>query len=108
MNSLIISTLKPTNVPVNFQVYTGDETTFITFFELNQMSAMQGEDIEIKTQHSFQVDVWSEGNYATLVKQVRDLMIDAGFRRITEHEFYEQETRTFHKVFRFYYYTKTN
>lgn len=103
MNSLIINTLKPTNIPVAFQVYSGDESTYITFFEYNQMSALRAEDVEVRTQHSIQVDVWSQGNYSTLVDQVRSLMVNAGFERITEHEFYESETRTFHKSFRFYY-----
>lgn len=107
MNSLIINTLKPTNVPVAFQVYTDDETTYITFFELNQQSGLQADDIEVKTQHSFQVDVWSQDNYSALVKQVRDLMTEEGFRRINEAEFYEDDTKMFHKSFRFYYYTKT-
>lgn len=103
MNSLVINTLNPTNVPVSFQVYTGKESTYITFFEYNQMGALFAEDVEDKTRHSIQVDVWSQGNYSALVDQVRKLMTDAGFSRISEAEFYEQETRTFHKSFRFYY-----
>lgn len=103
MNSLIINTLSPTNVPVVFQVYGGKETTYITFFEYNQNGSLFAEDVEDKTRHSIQVDVWSQGNYSELVKQVRDLMVGAGFTRVAEHELYEPETRVFHKAFRFYY-----
>lgn len=103
MNKLIIDTLKPTGVPVTFQVYAGEKDTYITFFEYNQMGALFVEDKEEKTQHSFQVDVWSKGNYKILVERVRELMTDAGFTRNSEAEFYEDDTKTFHKVFRFYY-----
>lgn len=103
MNKLIMDTLKPTGVPVAFQVYTGTESTYITFFEYNQMGSLFVEDKEEKTRHSFQVDVWSKGNYKTLVNQVRKLMTDAGFSRNSEVEFYEDDLKVFHKVFRFYY-----
>lgn len=103
MNKLIMDTLNPTGVPVRFQTYAGAEKTYITFFEYNQMGSLFVEDQEEKTRHSIQVDIWSEGNYSALVKQVRELMTNAGFTRIREHEFYESDTGTFHKVFRFYY-----
>lgn len=103
MNKLIIDTLKPTGVPVRFQVYNGEKDTYITFFEYNQMGALYTEDVEDKTRHSIQVDVWSKGNYSLLVAQVRELMLNAGFTRNSENEFYEDDLQVFHKVFRFYY-----
>lgn len=103
MNSLIINTLRPTNVPVHFQVYPGTESTYITFFEYNQQGSLYVDDFEERARHSIQVDVWSNGNYSSLVTQVRSLMTNSGFRRNSEAEFYEDETKTFHKVFRFYY-----
>lgn len=106
LNSLIINTLEPTGVPVEFQDYSGSANTYITFFEYNQMSALNADDEEKKTSHSIQVDVWSKGNYLALVKQVKQLMNQAGFRRNYETEFYEKETKIFHKVLRFSYFTE--
>lgn len=103
MRKLIIETLEPTGVPVRFQVYTGTEKTYITFFEYNQMGALYTEDVEDKTRHSIQVDIWSNGNYSALVKQVRELMTNAGFTRNSEAEFYEDDLQVFHKVIRFHY-----
>lgn len=103
LNSLVISTLAPTSVPVNFQTYTGNATTYITFFEYNQQGALFADDTEQRTQYSVQVDVWSKGNYKNVVEQVRDLMINAGFIRNSEGELYENDTKTFHKYFRFYF-----
>ena len=103
LNSLIISTLAPTNVPVVFQKYTGALSTHITFFEYNQQGALFADDAEKRTRHSVQVDVWSTGNYGNLVEQVRTLLTNAGFTRNSETEFYEDDLKTFHKVIRFYY-----
>ena len=103
LNSLIISTLSPTNVPIVFQVYSGRETTYITFFEYNEMGISFAEDEEQTERRSIQVDIWSKGNYTALVKQVRKLMKDAGFTRNSGGEFYEEDTKIYHKVLRFYY-----
>lgn len=103
LNSLIMSTLAPTGVPVTFQTYTGAATTYITFFEYNQQGALFADDTEQETRYSVQIDVWSKGNYKSLVGQVRVLMINSGFIRNSEAELYEDDTKVFHKVFRFYY-----
>jgi hypothetical protein len=103
LNSLILSTLATTNVPVAFQVYTGTATTYITFFEYNQQGSLFADDTEKQTQHSIQVDVWSKGNYGELVEQVKTLLNTVGFTRNSEGELYESDTKTFHKYLRFYY-----
>lgn len=101
LNKLIMDTLKPTGVPVSFQTYTGTASTYITFFEYNQNAALNADDEEITTNYSIQVDIWSKGDYTSIVKQAKDLMKQAGFRRTTETELYEPDTKIFHKVLRF-------
>ncbi|MBO0586117.1 hypothetical protein [Sporosarcina sp. E16_8] len=103
LNSLIINTLKPANVPTSFQVYSGTTSTYITFFEYNEMGTSFAEDAEQTERRSIQVDIWSKGNYAALVEQTKALMIQAGFTRVDGREFYEDDTKTFHKIYRFYY-----
>ena len=103
LNNLIKSTLAPTGLPVIFQTYTGNATTYITFFEYNQQGTFFADDAEQNTRYSVQVDVWSKDNYKNIVEQVRTLMTKSGFTRNSENEFYERETQIFHKVMRFYY-----
>lgn len=103
LNSLIINTLAPTGVPVEFQNYGGSQTTYITFFEYNQQGDLHGDDEELNTRYSLQVDIWSQGNYIPLVKQVKTLLKGIGFIRNSETEFYEKDTQIYHKVLRFYY-----
>lgn len=104
LNSLIINTLSPLNVPVRFQKLLdsdGEPHSYITFFEFNQNGALHGDDKEIKSNHFIQVDVWSKGNYSELVKKVKDNLINLGFSRTYEKEFYETDTKLYHKVIRF-------
>lgn len=103
LNSLIISALAPTKVPVDFLKYRGSLTTYITFFEYNQQGVLYGDDEEIKTRHSLQVDIYSKGNYLSLVEQVKTLLKGIGFIRNFETEFYEDDTQIYHKVLRFYF-----
>lgn len=104
LNSLIINTLNPLGVPVRFHTLLeedGNPDTYITFFEYNQRGHLYGDDIELKSSHSVQVDVWSLGNYLDLVKQVKEKLKEIGFTRTFETDIYESETGTYHKVLRF-------
>ncbi|WP_297988286.1 hypothetical protein [uncultured Anoxybacillus sp.] len=103
LNKMIIDTLKPLGVPVAFQTYEGKEKTYITFFEYNQFSALNADDEEQQTAHFIQVDVWSKGDYTSIVDEVKQRMKEAGFRRTTETELYEPDTKIYHKVLRFSY-----
>lgn len=107
LNKLIIQTLSPTNVPVNFHKYSGSESTYITFFEINDQGAIYADDEEKRANHSIQVKVSSNGNIDNLVKQVHDLMTAAGFTKRNYFDQYENDTETYHKVMRFYYVEST-
>ena len=103
LNSFIISTLAPTNVPVRWLKYTGALTTYITFFGYNEQGVLFGDDMELNTRYSIQVDIWSLGDYTDLAKQTKELLIAAGFVRNSANEFYENDTKIHHKVYRFYF-----
>lgn len=100
---MIINALKPLNVPVAFQTYKGNSSTYIRFFEYNQTGALYGEDRELKSNHYIQVDVFSKNDYTELVQQVKDKLKALGFIRKMETELYEADTDFYHKVIRFSY-----
>jgi hypothetical protein len=101
LNAIIINALKPLGVPVDFQKYKGEETTYIQFFEYNQNGAIYGDDQELKSSHSIQVDIFSTTDYTDLTKQVKEKLKEIGFIRAMETEFYEDDNDVFHKVIRF-------
>ena len=100
MNKLIIDTLKTLGYPIGFQTYLGTETTYITFF--NMLEGLGNfEDDEASTEDYYiQVDVWSKGDYTLLVENVLEALKNAGFRRKYVTEFYENDTKIYHKVIR--------
>jgi hypothetical protein len=104
LNSLIINTLSTLGVLVRFQELLEEDgipDTYITFFEFNQTGALHGDDLELKTKHSVQVDILSISDYTDLVTQVKEKLIAIGFTRSMETEFFETESRSYHKVLRF-------
>lgn len=106
INEFIISTLAAANVPVIFHVYTGAETTYITFFEIVDVPKLHAENKLKSTQTSIQVDVWSKGNYESLVATVKSLMGEAGFLYSGGRGFYEPDTKIYHYALTYNYKNK--
>lgn len=104
----VTDTLKPLNIPVAFQTLPTGMTPpnqYITFLEINATPALEASDIEIETERIIQVNVWSKGNYHSLVEEVKRLMEQAGFQRTTEFDgVYQDGDSHFNKVLRFVFF----
>ena len=103
INKLIMDTLQPLQVPVSFQKYSGQESTYITFHEYLQDGEEYEDDGEAFTGHYIQVDVWSKGDYTALADRIRVLLVTVDFTRLNEADFYESDTGLYHKGMKFYY-----
>lgn len=103
INTIIMNALKSIGLPVSFQNYSGNEATYITFFEYSQMGEEYADDEESLTGHYIQVDIWSKSDYTSHVTNVKQLMRDAEFNRLSEMDLYESDTFIYHKAIRFYY-----
>lgn len=103
ISKLVRATLKPLGLPVALQHYDGNANQYITYFEYLQRGEGFEDNEESQVGHYYQVDVWSKTNYNTLVTNTKKVMKDAGFVRKMESELYEKETKTFHKVLRYFY-----
>lgn len=103
IDKLIINTLKPIGIPVNFQTYKGSENTYITFFEYLQQGEQFSDDTEEITGHYIQIDVWSKRNYNKIVRKTKRLLKTKGFIRKFETELYESDTKIYHKIIRFFF-----
>lgn len=103
LNPLIISTLEPIGVPVDFMVYEGEEPTYIVFMQYNENGVLFADDEEIKVQHSVQISIYHKTNADLVISEVEARMKEAGFRRNNKYDLYEEDTKTFHKVIRYFY-----
>lgn len=103
LNKLVIDTLSVIGVPVAFQEYEDKDKvdTYITFFEYDQRGARFSDDVEQNTRHFIQVDVWSKGNYETIVDEVKTNLKEVGFTRTSEIDLFERDTKIYHKGMRF-------
>lgn len=102
MNKLVLEALKDIGIPVRFQTYTGKEESYITFFTYLDRPELHSDDREFITGNFIQIDVWSKRDYTDLVDKVHQKMIEAGFIKLNFYDLYETDTKTYHKVMRFF------
>lgn len=101
MNRLILDALKDIGAPVAFEEYTGKEPTYVRFFYLPQIQ-FSTDDKEKYTTHYVQVDIFSPVNLTQLSNNVKNKMSQAGFRKNYEVDKYEEDTKLYHKLLRFW------
>ncbi|KZR60388.1 hypothetical protein [Pseudobacillus badius] len=103
VNALVLSTLEGIGVPVERHVYSGNATTYITFFEYNEVPALSADNDESLMGNYIQVDVWSKTNYKSLVKEVKVRLKAAGFKYKFGADLFEDDTKIYHRAMRFFY-----
>ena len=103
INKLIIELLSPLNIPVSFQKYSGEAIEYITFHNYFTGGEAFDDDQESLTGNYIQVDIWTKTDYTKIVDRTRELLTEKGFKRLNEFDLYEDDTKTYHKVMKFYY-----
>ena len=102
INKEVLSALKDIQVPVRFQTYTGNEETYITFFTYLDRPEQHADDDEIATGYYVQIDIWSNGDYTEIAKEVHQSMLTANFTKLNFYDLYEEDLKIYHKVMRFF------
>lgn len=105
VNKLIIDTLKEFNIPIRYRLYSGSETTYITFFEMNNFDEDYSDDKNETNVHSLQIDLWSKTDPTSLKNRIKKALKTV-FYNVTFNDFYESDTETYHIAFRCYFYEK--
>lgn len=101
VNERIIEALAPLGVPVAFHTYSGQETTYITFFTYLDQPEQFADDRESVLGLYVQVDLWSPGDTTELARQAHAALRTAGFRRKSTADLYEEELQVYHKASRY-------
>lgn len=104
--ALVTQALELTNVPV-FEGWYDEELnkTHITVHEYLNQDGEYEDDEASCIEHFIQVDIWSKDSLEAykLKRQVRKLMIENGFIKNDGQDFYEVQTKIYHKGIRFTY-----
>ena len=103
INKLIIDTLKPFDLPVKYRFYSGSNSTYITFFEINNFDDEFSNDEEECEVHSLQIDLFTKEDPTNLKKEIKKAL-KTNFSEVTFQDLYESDTGIFHICFRCYFY----
>lgn len=111
MNELIETILKNfkvnnNNIAYQFLHYTGDETTYITYSEINIDSTFYGDDELQAYVDYYDFDIYSKGNYFPIIEGLKETLEDNGFRwqpSMTSEDMFENDTGYYHKTLCFSY-----
>lgn len=106
MNSLIETLFEnfivdDKQIPISFLEYKGDETTYITYQNIDIDNSFSGDDEILGYVDYYDIDIFSDGNYLKIVKEVKKIMKTGGFMWMpsrTSLDMYEEDTGMYHKT----------
>ena len=100
-NQEIESVLSDIGVPIAFMFYDGDEDTYITYMQLDKDNALFADDEIVGCVQYYDFDVYSKGNYLSVVNALIDKMTAAGWTYQPSRDspdLYERDTKYYHKT----------
>lgn len=103
VNPLIENALSNIGCPVSPIRYRGKSDTYITYYTTLESDEIFADDIAVGAGTEVTVDVYSKGNFKSLVKEVRKRLKRAGFSILPSGlELFEPETGYYHVVIEIY------
>lgn len=73
----------------------------ITFFEVDNRDAAFADDKPIMADAIVQIDIWSKGSTSAIAGEVDRTMKEQGWSRTSAPDFYEEDTKVYHKAARY-------
>lgn len=90
------------SIPVEHLRYKGKAKTFITWTLLNEVPLLNGDDECLYSVVPVDIDVFSDGNYLDIVKEIKKVMKDSNWSWSEDsEEMYEDDTELYHKTITF-------
>ena len=90
------------SIPVEFLRYKGNSKTYVTYTFTNDDPSLFGDDKEIGSVISIDIDIFSNKNYLAIEKKIIEIMEDNNFIRVgNSPDMYEEDTGLYHKTIEF-------
>lgn len=89
------------SIPVSFLRYEGHGEPYITYMETDKDNALSGDDEILGYVSYYDFDIYSKGNYLSIVEKVKELMRANGFMwqpSRDSSDMYEDDTGYYHKT----------
>ena len=86
-------------IPVAHLRYMGKEKTFVTWTITSEAPALTANDEDLCSICSVDVDIFSDGNYLDIVKEIKRIMKNNDWVWVEDStEMYEEDTKLYHKT----------
>ena len=101
MNALIEQIFNKFIVPVSFLRYDGDATAYVTYQQTDIDNVLGADNDIINYVEYYDFDIYSKGNYFTIIEGVKSILKDNGFiwqPSRDSSDLYEDDTGYYHKT----------
>jgi hypothetical protein len=89
-------------IPVEYLKYKGKSKTYVTYTFTDDIPSLFGDDKEIGSVVSIDIDIFSDGNFLAIEEKVKEVMEENNFIRIgCSPDMYEEDTGLYHKTIEF-------
>ncbi len=89
-------------IPVEYIKYKGNSKTYVTYTFTDDDPTLFGEDKEIGSVISIDIDIYSDRNYLAIQQRIEEIMEDNDFIRTgCSPDMFEEDTGLFHKTIEF-------
>ncbi len=91
-------------IPVKYLRYKGNETTYVCYMQVDAQSSYAGDDELLGYVGFYDFDVYSKGNYLSVVEEIKKKMKANGFvwqPSRDSGDMYEDDTGYYHKTIAF-------
>ena len=91
-------------IPVKFMFYEGHGEPYVVYMQQDADNSLSGDDDLIGYADYYDFDVYSRGNFLSIIEQIKALLKENGFvwqPSRTSADFYEVETGYYHKTLNF-------
>ncbi len=86
-------------IPVAQIKYTGNENTYIVWTIINEIPALSGNDTDLASVVSVDIDIFSDKNYLNIVEKIKELMRTNEWVWTGDSaDLFEEDTGLYHKT----------
>lgn len=97
LKSILKINVNNKSIPVEHLRYKGKEKTFVTWAIISEVPELNGDNEPLYSVVSVDIDVFSNGNYLDIVKEVKKIMKSNEWLWVEDSsEMYEEETELYH------------
>lgn len=89
-------------IPVEHLRYKGKSKTFVTWTILSEVPSLNGDDENLYSVVEVDIDVFSDGNYLDIIKEVKKIMKENKWMWVEDSsEMFEEDTELYHRTMTF-------